>query len=210
MLCLNIDKKAAYLKDEATAIRLMFKTLSINDQALYNKYTTAFTLWAYLKKKYSKINATATNIHMTKIQTFTFESASTITSTWDKLKDHCRKLTAAKPSARNAYNDDALLLVLIRALPTEYKVTINTLNAQYSLTVDERLQILEAKHADLQEEEHAHPAFRVKKHTSKYVPPQHCSYQDSESSSGNTMSDYTCHLCSEKHFLHNCPHLRFA
>jgi hypothetical protein len=80
-LHLNINKKAAYLKNEATAIRLMFKALSINNQALYNEYTTAFTLWAYLKKKYSKINATAVNIHITKIQTFIFESVSTITST---------------------------------------------------------------------------------------------------------------------------------
>jgi hypothetical protein len=147
---------------------------------------------------------------MTKIQTFTFESGSTITSAWDKLKDHRRKLAAAKPSARNAYDDDALLLVLIRALPTEYKVTFDTLNAQRSLAVDERLQTLEAKHADIQEEEHAHPAFRVKKHDSKYVPPQRCGRQDSESSSGNTTSDYTCHLCGEKHFLRNCPHLKFA
>ena len=43
-LCLNINKKVAYLKDKATAIRLIFKALSINNQALYNKYTTAFTL----------------------------------------------------------------------------------------------------------------------------------------------------------------------
>ena len=127
-LCLNINKKAAYLKDEATAIRLMFKALSINDQALYNKYTTAFTLWAYLKKKYLKVDATAANTHMTKIQTFTFKSASTITSAWDKLKNHYCKLAAAKPSTRNIYNNNALLLVLIRALLTEYKVTINTLN----------------------------------------------------------------------------------
>jgi Reverse transcriptase (RNA-dependent DNA polymerase)/gag-polypeptide of LTR copia-type len=209
-LRINIDKKAAYLKDEATAIRLMFKALSIDDQALYDEYTTAFTLWAYLKKKYLKVDATAANIYMTKIQMFTFESGSTITSAWDKLKDHRRKLAAAKPSAGNAYDDDALLLVLIRALPTEYKVTIDTLNAQRSLTVDERLQTLEAKYADIQEEEHAHPTFRVKKHDGKYVLPQHRARQDSESSSDNAKR-YECHLCGQSgHFLRHCPDLEKA
>src|SRR4029077_1310528 len=101
----------------------------------------------------------------------------------------------AKPSAGNAYDDDALLLVLIRALPTEYKVTIDTLNAQRSLTVDERLQTLEAKYADIQEEEHAHPTFRVKKHDGKYVLPQHRARQDSASSSDNAKR-FECHLCA--------------
>ena len=86
---------------------------------------------------------------MIKIQTFTFKSGSIIISAQDKLKDYYYKLAAAKLSTKNVYNNNTLLLVLVRALLTEYKVTINTLNAQHLLTINERLQTLKAKHADL-------------------------------------------------------------
>ena len=86
---------------------------------------------------------------MIKIQTFIFKSSSIIISAQDKLKDHYYKLAAAKLSARNVYNNNTLLLILVRALLTEYKVTINTLNAQYLLTINERLQTLKAKYANL-------------------------------------------------------------
>jgi hypothetical protein len=66
---------------------------------------------------------------MTKIQMFTFGADNTIVRAWDKLKDYRRKLRAADLNAKNAYNDLALLLVLVRALPKEYETTIDTLNA---------------------------------------------------------------------------------
>ena len=134
---------------------------------------------------------------MIKIQTFIFKSSSIIISTQDKLKDYCYKLAAVKLSARNAYNNKALLLVLIRALLREYKVTINTLNAQYLLTINKRLQTLKAKHANLQEEEHAYSVFRAKKYASKYVLPHCCSCQSSKSSSSNTICNYTSPLQQE-------------
>jgi len=59
---------------------------------------------------------------------FTFKLGSIITSAWDKLKNYYYKLATTKLSARNIYNNNTLLLVLIRALLIEYKVTINTLN----------------------------------------------------------------------------------
>ena len=47
---LNIDKRNKYLEDEATAIELLFRPLSDEDQALIDEYETAFDLWAYLRK----------------------------------------------------------------------------------------------------------------------------------------------------------------
>lgn len=209
---INIDRKAQYLKDEAIALELMFRALSFDDQALIDEYDTAFTFWAHLKTKYSEIDATAANTYMTMIQTFTFETDSTIIGAWDKLKGYRRKLGAADENARNAYNDSALLLVLIRSLPKEYETTVDTLNAQSSLTVEAKLKHLEAKQIRLQREEQAHPASEVKSKygSGKYVPPQRRERQDSTSSSGNTTSDYTCYLCDEKHFLRNCPSLKYA
>ncbi|KAG9384357.1 hypothetical protein A1F94_003904 [Pyrenophora tritici-repentis] len=54
------------------------------------------------------------------------------------LVQHCQIATAT-------YKDSALLLVLIRSLPKEFKTTIDTLNAQLNLTVEQKLKFLEEK-----------------------------------------------------------------
>ncbi|KAI1579629.1 hypothetical protein PtrEW4_000488, partial [Pyrenophora tritici-repentis] len=58
--------------------------------------------------------------------------------------------------------DSALLLVLIRSLPKEFKTTIDTLNAQLNLTVEQKLKFLEEKEVRDQQDanEKALPAFR--------------------------------------------------
>ncbi len=77
-VCLNIERKAKYLKDKATALDLMFRSLSKDNQALFNEYSYTYNFWVYLHKKYSKTNATTANIYITNIQTFTFSKDSTI------------------------------------------------------------------------------------------------------------------------------------
>ncbi|KAG9384292.1 hypothetical protein A1F94_006203 [Pyrenophora tritici-repentis] len=58
-----------------------------------------------------------------------------------KLKGRKSSMSARK----SAYKDSALLLVLIRSLPKEFKTTIDTLNAQLNLTVEQKLKFLEEK-----------------------------------------------------------------
>jgi hypothetical protein len=72
---------------------------------------------------------------MTKIQTFTFDSESTILGSWEKLKDYRRKLVAAHADTNGAYKDSSLLLILVRSLSMRFRTTIDTLNAQLNLTV---------------------------------------------------------------------------
>ncbi|KHJ35699.1 hypothetical protein EV44_g4165 [Erysiphe necator] len=38
----NLEKKEKYLRDEATAIDYLFKSLSLDDQALYDEHDTAY------------------------------------------------------------------------------------------------------------------------------------------------------------------------
>ncbi len=123
----------------------MFRSLSEDDQALFDKYSCTYNFQVYLHKKYSKTNVTTTNIYMTNIQTFTFSKDSTIIGLQDKLKDYRHKLRAADTNAKTAYNDTILLLVLIRSLLKSFKTTIDILNAQSSLTVDNKLKHLEEK-----------------------------------------------------------------
>jgi hypothetical protein len=204
---INVDKRDKYLEDEATAIDLLFRSLSDDDQALVDEYDTAFQFWAYLRKKYTQTDATAANMYMTRIQTFTFDPDSTIVGSWEKLKDYRRKLVAADADTEGAYKDSALLLILIRSLPTSFSTTIDTLNAQLNLTVEQKLKFLEEKEVrDKQDtNEQALPAFR-KAH--KYVPPHKRGSRDlSSDSEPYATSGIQCYLCDEPHYMRDCSKL---
>ncbi|RAL61043.1 hypothetical protein DID88_010139 [Monilinia fructigena] len=53
---LNIDKKATFLKDDASALSYICRSLSDDDEALVEEYDTAKKLWDYLAVKYSRID----------------------------------------------------------------------------------------------------------------------------------------------------------
>ncbi len=73
------------------------------------------------------------------------------------MKDYRHKLRVVDTNAKTAYNNTTLLLVLIRFLPKSFKTTINTLNAQSSLTVNNKLKHLEKKESRIKvDTEQAH------------------------------------------------------
>ncbi len=61
------------------------------------------------------------------------------------MKDYRHKLRVVDTNAKTAYNNTALLLVLIRSLLKSFKTTIDTLNTQSSLTVNNKLKHLKEK-----------------------------------------------------------------
>ena len=203
---LNIDKRNKYLEDEATAIELLFRSLSDEDQALIDEYETAFDLWAYLRKKYTQTDTTAANMYMTKLQTFTFNTDSTILGSWETLKNYRRKLVAADANTNGIYKDHALLLILIRSLPNRFKSTVDTLSAQSNITVEQKIKFLEEKEArdQLDTDDQAHTAFR-KPHKRSKAGSTSTSESESETRSGAE-----CYLCSEPHYMRECPDLRRA
>lgn len=81
---------------------------------------------------------------MTLIQMFKIKSLS-ILEAWDKLKDYCRKLYAANSNQKDIYRDQDLILILIRALPKDYTATIDTLDAETALSVEEKLKQFQLK-----------------------------------------------------------------
>jgi hypothetical protein len=86
---------------------------------------------------------------MTSIQTFTYgKEEGGITTSWDKLKDYRRKLMNANAGMSDTYPSEALLLVLIRSLPSSYSSTVDILNIQRTLSVDHKLKFLEEKETD--------------------------------------------------------------
>jgi hypothetical protein len=146
-------------------------------------------------------------MYMTRIQTFTFDSKSTIVGSWEKLKDYRRKLVLADADTNGAYKDSALLLVLVRSLPPSFRTTIDTLNAQLNLTVEQKLKFLEEKEVrDKQNtNEQALPAFRK---AQKYVPPHKRGNGDlSSDSEPSATSGIQCYLCDEPYYMRDCSKL---
>ncbi|RKF79394.1 hypothetical protein GcM3_056044, partial [Golovinomyces cichoracearum] len=139
------EKKVKWERDDATALSMMMKRLYEDDGVLIDEYVTTQSFWEYLKKKYSKTSPFTTNENLTAIQTFDLNQYHTVTQAWYKLKQFRRKLGAANPDMKNAYTDQALFLVLTRSLPQEFISTIDIIDVQVSMTVDEKLKHLEAK-----------------------------------------------------------------
>ncbi|KAG9378492.1 hypothetical protein A1F94_010261 [Pyrenophora tritici-repentis] len=66
-------------------------------------------------------------------------------ATASRLTEAMEELEIAETDKHTKIRDSALLLVLIRSLPKEFKTTIDTLNAQLNLTVEQKLKFLEEK-----------------------------------------------------------------
>ncbi|KAI1568040.1 hypothetical protein PtrEW4_006534, partial [Pyrenophora tritici-repentis] len=83
-------------------------------------------------------------------------------ATASRLTEAMEELEIAETDKHTKIRDSALLLVLIRSLPKEFKTTIDTLNAQLNLTVEQKLKFLEEKEVRDQQDanEKALPAFR--------------------------------------------------
>ncbi|RKF65444.1 hypothetical protein GcM3_121020, partial [Golovinomyces cichoracearum] len=167
---------------------MMMKRLNEDDEALIDEYVTTKSFWEYLKKKYSKSSPFTANENLTVIQTFDFSQYDTVTQACDKLKQFRRKLGAANPDMKNAYTDQALFLVLTRSLPQEFVSTIDGIDVQVSMTVDEKLQHLEAKELRIKStNEAAHASLRthIKRRASHYR-------ENSSSSNGNEINPGKC------------------
>ncbi|RKF82541.1 hypothetical protein GcM1_170006 [Golovinomyces cichoracearum] len=105
--------------------------------------------------------------------------------------DETRKLGAAGPDMKNAYTGQALLLVLTRSLPQEFVSTIDEIDVQTSMTVEEKLQHLEAKELKMKStSEAAHASLKsCNKRSMSY-------HRRNDSSSSND------------HWIRRCPNLK--
>ncbi|KAG9379171.1 Retrotran gag 2 domain containing protein [Pyrenophora tritici-repentis] len=124
----NAEKAKEYDKDEAKALFYITNSLLDDDDALADEYETASALWTALKVKYSKTDQLTANNIMTKLQNFTWKDEKDVDYTWAKLKEYRRKIIAAKPAAKGLYNDEALLQIMLRALPESYGSVIDYLD----------------------------------------------------------------------------------
>lgn len=203
----NQEKAKEYEKDEAKALFYITNSLHDDDDALVDEYETASALWTTLKTKYSKTDQLTANNMMTKLQNFSWKDGKDVDYAWTKLKDYRRKIIASKPVAKGLYSDDALLQIMLRALPQSYGSVIDYLDVQTTLTVEEKIEALRTKELRLKDTtEHANAAF-PKHHQPNHRRNSNISMRDrSRSASLESVPITGCLHCKGDHWARDCKH----
>lgn len=197
----NKEKAQQFDKDQAKALYCIVTCLSLDDQEIIDEYETAEKVWTRLKSKYSKTSESTANTYMTRLQNFEFDKEKGIDACWSKLREYRRKLIAADSNLKQTYPDQALLLILTRSLPTEYKATRDGLRLQQQLTVDEKIKILVEVDEETREAESKALIARQSRQDSR---------RKRRSSSGSSNSDKSpkrkleCYICGEEHLARDC------
>ena len=198
----NTEKLKEYKRDQAKAFSIISGSLTDEDKSAIGEHDEVKEFWSYLKTKYGKTNQSTAHHYMTKLQTFHFESEKGLDSAWTELKGYRRKLIAANNMLCATYPDEALFLILTRALPAEYKPITRGFITQPNLTVDEKIKMLGEQEEELKEEqESAHVAQRK---------PSRFRRHRSSSPESASERGTGCHLCKGQHYLRHCPDLSLA
>ncbi|KAA8619413.1 Dimer-Tnp-hAT multi-domain protein [Pyrenophora tritici-repentis] len=203
----NAEKAKEYDKDEAKALFYITNSLLDDDDALADEYETASALWTALKVKYSKTDQLTANNIMTKLQNFTWKDEKDVDYMWAKLKEYRRKIIAAKPAAKGLYNDEALLQIMLRALPESYGSVIDYLDVQTSLTVDEKIAALRTKELRLNDTaEHANVAFPKYRHPNDHRSSDSSMRDRPRSTSPELGPSTGCLHCKGEHWARDCKY----
>jgi Reverse transcriptase (RNA-dependent DNA polymerase)/gag-polypeptide of LTR copia-type len=206
---LNIEKKAKFQKDAGTVKFYILQGLDDDDQALWDEYPIPKDLWEYLKVKYAQPSKLAAAKYTRELHDFSWNEKYTIIDAWNKLKELRRKIIAAKPTAKGQYDEEALFLILVSALPDQYQSTVDTLNIQSNLSVDDQLKHLQNKEERLRlktedADESAHAA-QARERGARY--PHKAPHRREYSSDEEAKGLFQCYLCGKPHTIRLCPYL---
>lgn len=209
----DLEKSRQWDRDEAKALKIILEGLSSDDSTILDEYETAASVWTQLKLKYERTSTSTANQYMTSLHAFSFDKELGIDGSWSRLKEFRRKIVAANAAMKNSYPDDALFLILTLALQKQgqYTAVIDGFLTQQSLTIDEKIKILQEKEARLDDSkvnERAHAAWR--QHREVYRHPNHRSRRHSHSSDSDTSMNNlptTCYCCgSADHWVAECKY----
>lgn len=206
----SISMQKEWKMDEAKAIARMFKSLSSEDKSLKETVDSAKKFWHKLRTNYAQTDAVVAEKYMGLIQNFNKEKDKTIKETWDKLLDYRRRLKAADITASGAYSDQMLWVILVRGLTKDpkWESTVDSINVQAKLTIEEKLKALETKEVRMMDEESAKAtteegalaAWQKGRLAQRAGPGQR-----------STTPEQSCYLCKDKdHIVMLCPYLKLA
>lgn len=215
-IAVNYEKQEKYRKDAATALRLIRKCIDDFDRELLDDIKTNPKKWTKLRAKYEKITPSEKREKERELVNWVKEQDMSIDDAWVKLTELRREVIRANPDAK--IGKDKLFEYLINGLDQEYDDTVNNVDAQPNLDLEEKIDILQRKYLRLMDSRRgsAYTAKAVSRKSKFYSPPRrHPPQRESSSSSGSNPYDsdhpLTCYNCgSERHIKRNCPYINAA
>ena len=150
------------------------------------------------------------NTYITSIQNFKYDEEKRINRYWTQLCEFYYKLYTANKNMKQIYSDLALLCIFINQLLKEYTAIRNIFWVQQSISVEEKIKILNEKKLELKqkaEAESAYTAFRS--YSSNCYCNNHCS-NNSDSSISNTSIKYYCYIYNRGYIACNYSELLFV
>jgi hypothetical protein len=132
--------------------------------------------WEALWDKYSKIRPATAREDSIKLTNYQWDESQTIDSAWVEIKTLRRRVVNANPLLDKAYNENAMLQFLLPALPKEYAVTIATLDAQPTLSVQDKLTVLKNREDVLRTEKATEEALAAKQSAVPQIDSMKCKF----------------------------------
>ena len=189
--------KDRYAQYEAASAKVQYQiSISIDslDSDSIRTFSTAYEQWQHLWTKYNKTRPHENREDLAKLTTYTLPDGTSVEDGWTQIKELRRRVVTANPSMALAFEEKQLFNFLLAGLPAQFQITVDTLNAQPFLSIDEKLIILVQRQA-----------------AEKGQSPESADFTRERRPRSNSNSQFTgCHLCSGKHFMMKCPYLDFA
>lgn len=135
-------RRAYWRKKHALVLWMFNASLSADDETLLDSCVTAKKVWEALKFKYQRVSMAMFHEYTNEIAVFNTSEHDSLEKAWTKLKELRRHIIAAKPSTKLQYDDEGLYGIFTRKLPAHLRYTMNTMETQIGLTVDEKIQFL--------------------------------------------------------------------
>lgn len=207
--CWNEGKKAQF---EIEAAKVSYSLMEILDSYDLDaiKGLALRDGWAWLKAKYYKTTLASNRLAVKKVANWEKPNDKSLEESWIELKELGRQITRNQPVLLTTYTEEYLYDIFVAGLPKEYATIITVQDGQTNASIYEKFDQLEVTEARLvSESEGAAPTEPVddKLHASValFAGRFRRHFENNKRARSPALSGPGCYLCSEDHFIRNCP-----
>lgn len=213
---INYEKQKTFIQDSASALFNIRRCIDTFDKDLINECQDNRSKWSALKAKYSKTKPKDVRDLKSEIVNWKLKDGLSVEDSWVQLKEKRRRLAEADQASKISQSE--LFGYFLNGLPEEFDLTKDTIDAQPSLDVDQKLDILQRQYEKQTERDLSALAARAQKSRGRrYSPPSH-RHSSSSSESDNWKSSRSdnslpqlCYTCGGmNHITRDCKYRQDA
>ncbi len=184
--------------------------ISADDEDYLMDKTTAREAWNALSSKYKEKLRTTGRQYLTEFVGYKMPPNMTVDEAWTQLGNLGRKIAATQPRLKDFATPEQRFQTLLQALPAEYAVTRDAIDAQDAPDIEMGLQKLQEKEAQLKASDNALWAGqqrRNKSHQERQTSRHgHGRRSSSNSDHSPPRRTLTCYLCGGAHRRQDCEY----